>query len=148
MDEAIRSLLLLMPRMVGRTKRMPVPAEFASVHLTARHLSLLACLLFDGPTGVNELAGRLAVAPTTVSLMVSTLSRAGILERREDEADRRRKIVSISEAHRPGIDTWLGGSAGAWRTALTPLTPRERALVVRTLLTYEDALSREQESRE
>lgn len=42
----------------------------------ARHLSLLAYLLFDGPMTVNDLAVRLEIAPTTVSLMVSELSRS------------------------------------------------------------------------
>lgn len=139
-DDAIRSLLLLMPRVVGRAKKMPVPEEFRPVHLTPRHLSLLACLLFDGPTSVNDLAAKLEVAPTTVSLMVSRLSREGILERREDDADRRRKIVSIAEGHRGAISAWLGGSAAAWREALSPLTPEERRLFVRTLLAYEEAL--------
>jgi DNA-binding MarR family transcriptional regulator len=142
-DEAIRALLLLMPRMVGRVKRIPVPEEFQPLHLAPRHLSLLAYLLFDGPMSVNELATRLEVAPTTVSLMVGELSRKGILERREDEADRRRKIVSIADAHRDAINGWLGQGAGAWRKALAPLTAAERRMFVKTLAAYEAALGEE-----
>src|SRR5689334_19360828 len=88
-DDAVRALLLLMPRMVGRAKRIPVPAALQSLALAPRHLSLLSYLLFDGPLTVNDLAARLEVAPTTVSLMVGELSGKGILERREDPADRR-----------------------------------------------------------
>jgi DNA-binding MarR family transcriptional regulator len=139
-DEAIRSLLLLMPRMVGRAKRIPVPGQFQSMALAPRHLSLLAYLLLDGPMSVNELAARLEVAPTTVSLMVGELSRKGILDRREDDADRRRKIVSIADAHRDAIDGWLGRGAGAWRKALEPLTAEQRRMFVDTLLAYESAL--------
>lgn len=51
---------------------------------------------------VNELAVRLEVVPTTVSLMVGELTRKGILERREDEADRRRRIVGIAEGAADG----------------------------------------------
>ncbi|MET8828647.1 MarR family transcriptional regulator [Streptomyces sp. NPDC004610] len=134
-----------MPRMVGRAKRMRAPEVFQSMSLAPRHLSLLACLLFDGPMSVNELAARLEVAPTTVSLMVGELSRKGILERREDDADRRRKIVSIAAGHRPAIDDWLGRSAGAWRTALAPLSAAERRMFVGTLAAYEAALGEEQE---
>lgn len=140
-DEAVRTLLLLMPRMVGRVKRIRVPEELQSLTLAPRHLSLLAYLLFDGPLGVNELAARLEVAPTTVSLMVGDLAKQGVLERTEDPADRRRKIVSIAEAHRPAIDGWLGRSAGAWRAALAPLGPAERRMFVETLAAYENGLT-------
>ncbi|MQM28047.1 MarR family transcriptional regulator [Glycomyces albidus] len=129
-----------MPRMVGRAKRLPVPEVVRSLELSPRHLSLLALLLFDGPATVNDLAARLEVAPTTVSLMVGELSRKDVLERREDETDRRRRIVSITDAMRPEIEAWLAGSAAAWRTALAPLTAAERRTFVDTLLAYERAL--------
>jgi len=89
---------------------------------------------------VNELAARLEVAPATVSLMVGDLSRQGVLHRREDDADRRRTIVSIAPQHHAAIDGWLGRGAAAWRTALAPLSPRERQLFVDTLLAYERAV--------
>jgi DNA-binding MarR family transcriptional regulator len=72
--------------------------------------------------------------------MVAELSRKGVLERREDEADRRRRIVSISAEMRPEIEHWLAGSATAWRKALAPLTDKERRRFVDTLLAYERAL--------
>jgi DNA-binding MarR family transcriptional regulator len=138
-DEAIRTLLLLMPRMVGRAKRIRVPEELQSFSLAPRHLSLLAYLVFEGPLGVNELAARLGVAPATVSLMVGDLSRKGILRRQEDDADRRRTIVSIADEHHAAINGWLGRGADAWRTALEPLTPAQRKLFIDTLAAYEKA---------
>jgi DNA-binding MarR family transcriptional regulator len=140
-DDAVRTLLLLMPRMIGRVKRITIPEELQSLSLAPRHLSLLAYLLFDGPMSVNELAARLEVAPTTVSLMVGELSRKGVLERQEDPADRRRKIVSIAEGRRGAIDGWLGRGAVAWRKALAPLTAAERKLFIDTLTAYEDGLA-------
>jgi DNA-binding MarR family transcriptional regulator len=140
-DESIRTLLLLMPRLVGRAKRTPPPKELQSFQLAPRHLSLMAYLIFDGPLGVNELASRLEVAPATVSLMVSDLSRQGILVRQEDESDRRRTIVSIAPSHHASIDRWLSNGAKAWKQALQPLSPAEREVVVRTLWAYERALS-------
>ena len=140
-DEAIRALLLLMPRLVGRAKRMPVPEELRGLALAPRHLSLLSLLLFDGPMTVNELAARLEVAPTTVSLMVAELSRKGVLERREDERDRRRRIVSITASGRPAISAWLARGAEAWRRALAPLTPEQRRMFVGTLRAYEEGVA-------
>lgn len=138
--DPVRELILLMPRLIGRAKRLRPPEALREFDLAPRHLSLLALLLLDGPTTVNNLANALDVAPTTVSLLVGDLSRKGVLERREDDADRRRRIVDITAASRPAIEEWLSPSMRAWHTALAPLTPDERHKVVGTLLAYEAAL--------
>ncbi|WP_219412568.1 MarR family winged helix-turn-helix transcriptional regulator [Pseudonocardia nigra] len=140
-DHAARALLLLMPRVVGRAKRMSVPEQLASFNLAPRHLSLLAYLVFDGPLTVSELAARLEVAPATVSLMVGELSRQGVLRRAEDDADRRRVIVSIADEHRAAVDGWLAKSGRAWRRVLEPLTPAERRMFVETFRAYERELA-------
>ncbi|WP_089107040.1 MarR family winged helix-turn-helix transcriptional regulator [Streptomyces hyaluromycini] len=145
-DDAVRALLLLMPRMVGRAKKIPVPEALQSLALAPRHLSLLSYLLFDGPMTVNELAARLQVAPTTVSLLVGDLSRKGIVERREDEADRRRRIIAIAADQQRAITAWLAPGASAWRTALAPLTPDQRQMFIDTLLAYEAAVSGEEQN--
>jgi DNA-binding MarR family transcriptional regulator len=140
-DDAVRTMLLLMPRLVGRAKRLGVPAELRDLNLAPRHLSLLSYLLFDGPLSVTDLAARLEVAPTTVSLMISELTRRDILTRDPDPTDRRRAVIAIAGTHRPAIDAWLSRAATAWHTALAPLTPAERRLVVGTLRAYEEAVS-------
>ncbi|MGH8965036.1 MAG: MarR family transcriptional regulator [Actinomycetes bacterium] len=148
-DDATRALLLLMPRVVGRVKRVPPPEPLRALQLAPRHLSLLAYLVFDGPLGVKELAARLEVAPATVSLMVADLSRQGVLDRREDDADRRRTIVSIAAAHRQGVTEWLAAGARAWQVVLEPLAPAQRRMFVETFLAYErEVAARERPGRE
>jgi DNA-binding MarR family transcriptional regulator len=140
-DEAIRAMLLLMPRVASRLKRTEVPAALREMNLAPRHLSLLSYLLFDGPMRVNELAARLQVAPTTVSLMVSDLSKQGVLVRATDPADGRRTIVAITqdEPMRSAIDGWLANGARAWRRAFAQLSAGEREVFVRTIEAYEAA---------
>jgi DNA-binding MarR family transcriptional regulator len=134
-----------MPRLVGRAKRLPLPDQLRSFDLAPRHLSLLSLLLLDGPLTVSQLAEKLSVAPTTVSLIISDLSRKRVLVRREDEADRRRRIIDISPEARPAISQWLAPGARAWRHALTPLTPPQRRMFVDTLLAYEAAFTTERD---
>lgn len=141
-QQAVRFMLLLMPRLVGRVKRMPVPEALRTLDLAPRHLSLLAYLQYDGPTTVSRLAERLEVAPTTVSLMVGDLSRRGVLTREEDDADRRRRVVAIAPQYAEPIREWLSGSALAWAEVLADLTPSERATIVRTMRAFETALGR------
>jgi DNA-binding MarR family transcriptional regulator len=140
--EAVRSMLLLMPRLVGRAKRLPIPAVLRGLDLAPRHLALLAYLQYDGPLTISELAARLEVAPTTVSLMVGDLSRHGVLTRAEDDTDRRRRIVAIAPGYAAPITQWLSGSAAAWTEALDALTPSERATIVATMRAYEAALDK------
>ncbi|TDV46054.1 DNA-binding MarR family transcriptional regulator [Actinophytocola oryzae] len=140
-DDTVRELMLVMPRLVGRIKRLPLPEQLRTLDLAPRHLSLLSLLLLDGPQTVSQLAESLSVAPTTVSLIVSELSRKGVLERREDDADRRRRIIDISSGSRPAISQWLSPGARAWRQALGPLTPAQRRMFVDTLLAYESAFT-------
>jgi DNA-binding MarR family transcriptional regulator len=139
---AVRSMLLLMPRLVGRAKRLPIPAALAGLDLAPRHLALLANLQHDGPLTVNQLADRLEVAPTTVSLMVADLSRQGVVTREEDAADRRRRIVAIGPRYAAPVTEWLSGSAAAWTEVLSALTPAERATIVATMRAYEAALDK------
>jgi DNA-binding MarR family transcriptional regulator len=141
-DQAVRSMLLLMPRLVGRAKRLPIPAALRGLELAPRHLALLAYVEYDGPLAVGELADRLEVASTTVSLMVGDLSRLGILTRQEDDTDRRRRIIAIAPDHAASIREWLSGSVMAWTEVLARLTPAERATLVRTMCAYEAALQR------
>ena len=141
--EAVRSMLLLMPRLVGRAKRLPIPAALRGLDLAPRHLALLAYLQYDGPLTVSELAGRLEVASTTVSLMVGDLSRHGIVTRAEDDADRRRRIVAIAPDYAGPINEWLSGSAAAWTETLAALTPAQRATIVAAMRGYEAALDKQ-----
>ncbi|WP_461020676.1 hypothetical protein [Streptomyces daliensis] len=80
------------------------------------------------------------MAPTTVSLMVSELSRPGVLQRTADPADRRRRIIAITPAYASPIGEWLSGGASAWECVMRGLDPAERATVITALHAYEAAL--------
>jgi DNA-binding MarR family transcriptional regulator len=126
----------------GRQGQTPaLPEQLRSFDLAPRHLSLLSLLLLDGPLTVSQLAAKLNLAPTTVSLIVGDLNRKGVLVRDEDQADRRRRIIDISPESRPAISQWLSPGARALPNALTPLTPGQRRMFVDTLLAYESAFA-------
>jgi DNA-binding MarR family transcriptional regulator len=141
-EEALRAVLLLMPQLIARIKRSGTPPAFQSLALGPRHLPLLAYLLYDGPMSVTELAERLEVAPATVSLMLADLSRPGLVDRRPDESDRRRVVVSIAPKHRTAIEGWLDAGAQAWRRTFEGMGPAERASFLATLRRAEREFAR------
>ncbi|MBZ4321250.1 MarR family winged helix-turn-helix transcriptional regulator [Streptomyces huiliensis] len=108
---------------------MPAPLRDAmDTHgLTARHGAVLPQLLAAGPLSVGEIAKRLHVSLPTASELVGGLHRAGVVERAEDPANRRRVLVSLAEAYREPLETFVVRRGGPLLRALATLGPAERA---------------------
>lgn|SRR5262249_25145069 len=134
-DEAMHRLGDLLPRIV-RGLRRNKPAELAELlhsgHLGPRHGRTLY-VLTTGPVTVGELAGQLGLSLATTSNLVAELDRAGLVERRQDPADRRRTIVTIAEDRRPVIEAWMTQTAAPFVRALERLDSGERATLIKAL---------------
>lgn len=104
----------------------PLATAFHEGSLGPRHMPPLFALVRRGPASVGELAERLDLAPATVSLLVNELSRAGLVERHEDEADRRRTIVSVPDEHRRLLSRLAEERLGVMRRTLERLEPAAR----------------------
>ncbi|MFG2086359.1 MULTISPECIES: MarR family winged helix-turn-helix transcriptional regulator [unclassified Spirillospora] len=104
--------------LVGRVK---------AVGLGPRHMTALMALVLHGPAPVGVLARHMALNPATVSQLVGELQRGGFVERRPDERDRRRMIVSLGEAHREAIERFAWRRLRPLRMTLEALGPAERA---------------------
>ncbi|WP_144756658.1 MarR family winged helix-turn-helix transcriptional regulator [Curtobacterium pusillum] len=72
------------------------------------HAALIAIdiLIRTGPTGADTLARTARVQPQTMSRTLERMERDGLVERSPHPADRRRRIVTVTEHGR-----------GAWETA-------------------------------
>jgi DNA-binding MarR family transcriptional regulator len=93
----------------------------------------LFALTIGGPTTVGGLAARINLAPTTTSLLVNELSRAGLVERMEDDGDRRRTIVSVSEHIRGPLAKHAKKRIAMVQRALGRLEPEARAHFIQGL---------------
>jgi DNA-binding MarR family transcriptional regulator len=113
---------------------------FGAAGLAPRHVHVLAQLAKVGPVTVSELARRLRLSVPSASLLVSELARAGLAERREDESDRRRTIVAVTDRYREAIDEWLASRSEPLRRALARLTPEEQQALLKALRTIDEEL--------
>jgi DNA-binding MarR family transcriptional regulator len=95
--------------------------------LGKRHATALLAVAAAEPISVSELAKRLGLLLSSTSTIVGELSRAGMVERAEDEEDRRRTIVRVHEDYRDAMDGWLAVAIAPFRTALERLSPQARA---------------------
>ncbi len=135
---------LLVDVIRGLRRFGPPPPElrraFRSAGLGPRHVHTLAHLAPAEPMTVTELARRLRVTVPTASLLVSELDRAGLARRRDDDADRRRTIVTVSPRYRDAIEEWLSSRSEPLRRALDRMSGDEREALVKALRLIDDEL--------
>jgi DNA-binding MarR family transcriptional regulator len=134
MKEATDLLTLLSGVLVGLKKPPTNPSAkhdelreaFEKSELGERHIAPLIALVIGGPASVGELAERIGLTPATTSLLVGELSRAGFVQRREDEADRRRTIVSVDESVEKAVRPSLGQTLDPLDRALARMSAAQR----------------------
>ena len=106
---------------------MPMRDAMERSSLGKRHASALLAVAAAEPISVSELAKRLGLLLSSTSTIVGELSRAGMVERAEDEEDRRRTIVRVHQDYRDSMEGWLEVALAPFRTALERLSPQARA---------------------
>ncbi len=133
-DEEAGRLLLAFARLSrGNRQVTDLPKRLATLlgsgQLAPRHLSAFTVIALEGPMTVSELAAHEGLAVSTASLLATQLADAGLVERREDERDRRRTVVSVAPAHRKESEELLESKLAPMRRALSRLGPAQaRAL--------------------
>jgi DNA-binding MarR family transcriptional regulator len=134
MKDATDLLTLLSGVIVGLKKSPPKSSPkhdelrdaFEKSELGERHVAPLVALTIGGPSSVSELAERIGLTPATTSLLVGELSRAGFVQRKEDEADRRRTIVSIDESIQDVVRPTLAQTLEPLDRALARMSAAQR----------------------
>jgi DNA-binding MarR family transcriptional regulator len=97
-----------------KRRRGELPAALKQAGgLGERHLGALISLAIAGPATVSELGERMDMSLAHASLVVRDLADAGLVDRDNDEQDRRRIIVSLSEAAKPAVAQMRNRHAGA-----------------------------------
>ena len=97
------------------------------------HFRLLAALEEFGPASQARLGGRAGLDRSDVVAALNDLAARGLVERTPDPADRRRNIVTITPAGRAHLRRLDRLLAGVQDELLAPLSPAERAELVRLL---------------
>jgi DNA-binding MarR family transcriptional regulator len=122
---------LLWETVRGLKHLSPPPQELrdAAVRgsLGPRHMPALIAVATAGPLSVSELSRRLGLGLSSTSAIVGQLSRAGLLERAEDETDRRRTIVRLHDDYHDVIGSWAERALAPVRGTLALLSPGARA---------------------
>jgi DNA-binding MarR family transcriptional regulator len=127
--DEIREVLWLIADVITGLKRagQEIPEEcrtpFESGSLGPRHVPVLMTVAVMGELSVSQIAERIGLSLATTSLMVGELAREGLVERSEDDRDRRRTIVRLHEDYRAVMDAWSRERFAPIGRALARMSP-------------------------
>lgn len=88
--------------------------------------AVLEILLHKGPLPVNTLGAKVMLTSGSITSLVDRLARRGLVERRDDAADRRMRTVHLTPAGRKLIGCAFADHEAAMERATAGLTPAER----------------------
>lgn len=111
--------------------------------LTVPEYRVLACLTGAEGLGVGELAAMAIMEQSRMTKILDRMQKQGLVERRSDAKDRRRVLIHLTEQGRKRAEPVLRAAKQHEAEMLEPLTPDERAMILRAL----DLLIRERAER-
>lgn len=102
--------------------------------LTTTQFSVMHRLAEDGPLSQNHLGRSVAMDAATTKGVVDRLTARGLLATRRDPEDRRRHLVSLTAEGVTLIDAAVEAAKEVTEETLAPLSPRDRASLLRLLM--------------
>jgi DNA-binding MarR family transcriptional regulator len=131
-EEELAQLVALLPITLHDLRSappspMPMREALEGSGLGKRHATALLSVAATEPASVSELARRLGLLLSSTSTVVGELSRAGLVQREEDDEDRRRTLVRVHSDYREAMAAWVDAATEPLRNTLQRLSPSARA---------------------
>jgi DNA-binding MarR family transcriptional regulator len=112
-----------------RQTRCLAEMHSATFGLSVNGWKLLSVIEYFGPLSATEAGAHTSLEPAKVTRGIDTLAEQGLVVRREDGADRRRTILSLSAKGKRIHDKIEQVSRALERELLSVLTPAEREML-------------------
>ncbi|EIV95488.1 MarR family winged helix-turn-helix transcriptional regulator [Frankia sp. QA3] len=129
LDRDVRRLTEVVTRL-RRVLRTSIRTEYSWESLPMAQVELLQCLAEKDGTRVGELAGRLRLAPNSVSTLVQQLADVGYLHRERDPADRRAALLRLTPAGAAALSGWQRAHERRLGAALARLVEADRRAIL------------------
>jgi len=107
--------------------------HIASLGLGFSDFAVMEYLLHKGPSPVNIIGAKIRLSSGSITAAIDRLERKGMVERRDDPADRRARIVHLTTEGRKVIECAFADHEAAMERATSGLTPEERTLAISLL---------------
>ncbi|MDW7981378.1 MAG: MarR family winged helix-turn-helix transcriptional regulator [Thermomicrobium sp.] len=129
-SELIETIVQEMREVIAYLHRRS-PPQLGGLDLSMAQLKLLFVLSCGEPRTVSDVAERLAITPPTASHLIDRLVHLGLVRRREDERDRRRTVVALTQQGEELLRQLRQGNEQHWRELLTHLAPDDLEALLR-----------------
>ena len=123
----------------GTLARQRWNAMLARVNLSPTQYGALMALDEAGRLGQHRLAELIGVDPRNAVPVVEALAEQGLVSREIDPADRRRRLLALTDSGRAAAGNLASVAAEVETELLGPLDPAEQASLRRMLLALLDA---------
>ena len=107
--------------------------EAAGLSLTTTQYGALVALRARGALDQVGIATLVGIDRSTTALVVSKLEEAGYIERRDDDVDKRRKIIILARAGHDVLERVAAPAQRARERALEPFSAEDAAMFVSLL---------------
>jgi DNA-binding MarR family transcriptional regulator len=124
---------------VHRRMFRAVNEEMSECGLSMARTKVLMRLREQGPTRQSVLAADFGLAPHSITDIVDALERQGLAERRPDAADRRAKLVAITDAGEACLSVASATRERLLKQIFGALSQEDRVTLVRLLDVLDDA---------
>ncbi len=110
--------------------------------VTVPQLRVLVMVGSQGPVNVSTVAAALGVNPSNASRTCDRLVAAGLLDRREAEADRRNVALTVTRSGQELIDSLLGHRRTFFDAVVSEMGDADRQRLTRALGAFTEAVRR------
>jgi DNA-binding MarR family transcriptional regulator len=139
-EELVAKLIEHMGRMQDRMRGRPSSA-WTDLDLTMPQAKTLFYLA-DGPRRMSGIASRLGVEMPSATTMIGRLVGKELVERRQDPADRRAVVCSLTPAGRDAVEKFWSLRAARTEALAAVLTTEELEIVVPAMEIMAEAVRR------
>lgn len=108
-------------------------SEHVGADLTAPQFAVLLVLALEPGADQRTVGERASLDKATMAEMVARLVRRGLVLRRRDPADGRRKLLALSQSGAQAVREATGGVVRVQRTLFEPLAADEQVEIVRVM---------------
>jgi DNA-binding MarR family transcriptional regulator len=108
-------------------------SALAPFGVNGRECAVLTAIDDRVPLSQQEVARRLGVDRTTMVVLIDELENKGLVQRRQDPADRRKNVVALTDVGRATLRDATSAGEEAERRFLGPLSDDETARLKETL---------------
>jgi DNA-binding MarR family transcriptional regulator len=134
-------------RELEREIELGLMAQTSCCGVTPAQCHLILAVEEAGEPSIGEVAGALELDASTLSRNVDGLVKAGLLERKEDSANRRRQLVSLSRKGRAKADAINEACDSYYEGLLGQLPVRDAEAIAKALPLFADAMREWRRSR-